>query len=452
VYTPPEPPEPTLEERVEWFWNAREELQHIGMWADGKTAARWGVFGAIMARVLAAIEPNIVLPGDNFGSVGSLNTCLALVGEPGAGKDTSMDIARDAVRFVDHRYGEVQIDEEKPGSGEGLTDMFVKRIQPDRRRRPRQEDGLPPEPEGPRQMQYRTRVLAVMPEVDTLSAQASRRGSTLLAEMKTAFSGGRLGHFYRDETKRTSVDRQAYRLSTIIGVQPGKGQALLDDADGGTPQRFLWMPVQDPAVPHPDDVHIDEIEPIEVMIPQVVGRRAIRVCQSAVRVLRDARYATVSKAPGRDPLLGHSLFVRLKVSAALSMLSGRPLSQKLEITESDWEMAGVVMEVSARTLAEVQEHLRAAGQQEIERKAFAAVQQSVAVRERNEMDAREKARRRVLAVLGRQESGSLAFGRLRADCGPAHRDVLPDVLDVMVRVGEVFRGESKQGVRYSLRG
>jgi hypothetical protein len=451
VYTPPEPPEPTLEERVEWFWDAREELQHIGMWADRYTACRWGVLGAVISRVLAATEPNIVLPGDNFGSDGSLNTCLALVGESGAGKDTSMSIAERAVKFVDVTRAEIQIDEEKPGSGEGLTDMFVKIVQPGRRRRPRQEDGLPPEPEGIRQVQYRSRVWAVMSEIDTLTAQASRRGSTLLAELKTAFSGGRLGHFYRDEAKRTSVPSHAYRLSVVIGVQPGKGRAILDDADGGTPQRFLWMPVQDRSVPHPDEVHVDEIYPVEVVIPRVAGRRAIKVCRSAVRELKEARYATVSKAAGREPLAGHRLFVTLKVAAALSLLSEKDLSRKLEISEMDWELAKLVVEVSDRTLGEVVECLAEAGRQEIDRKAFAAARQAEVVESRRDESQRGRTQRRVLTVLGRQESGSLAFGRLRADCGPTHRDVLPEVLDAMVKAGELSREEGRQGVRYSLR-
>ena len=32
-------------------------------------------------------------------------------------------------------------------------------------------------------------------------------------------------------------------------MQPGRGKALLDDADGGPPQRFVWLPTDDADAP-----------------------------------------------------------------------------------------------------------------------------------------------------------------------------------------------------------
>ena len=35
------------------------------------------------------------------------------------------------------------------------------------------------------------------------------------------------------------------RFGLSVGIQPDRAGWLLDEADGGTPQRFLWLPVTD---------------------------------------------------------------------------------------------------------------------------------------------------------------------------------------------------------------
>src|SRR5258707_333753 len=78
-------------------------------------------------------------------------------------------------------------------------------------------------------------------EIDTWAALKDRTGSTLIPELRKLYSGEELGFGYADPDKRVLIPDHSYRACIIAGVQPGRGQALLADADGGTPQRFCWL-------------------------------------------------------------------------------------------------------------------------------------------------------------------------------------------------------------------
>src|SRR5699024_6727136 len=74
-------------------------------------------------------------------------------------------------------------------------------------------------------------------------------GSTLMPQLRQLYSGETIGFSNAGKDTRVTVPRHTYRAGLIVGVQPLKAGALLDDADGGTPQRFIWAPVGDPAAP-----------------------------------------------------------------------------------------------------------------------------------------------------------------------------------------------------------
>ena len=123
----------------------------------------------------------------------------------------------------------------KPGSGQGVAKCFayVKRT----------KGG------GPVQVGKRWTAVAMIPEVDTLTAAGSMTGSSLWAELRSAWSDERVGHDYADATKSVVLQPRRYRLCMIVGVQPLRAGPLFDDVDAGTPQRFVWFPVDDPGAP-----------------------------------------------------------------------------------------------------------------------------------------------------------------------------------------------------------
>ncbi|MBF5081384.1 bifunctional DNA primase/polymerase [Quadrisphaera sp. INWT6] len=313
-----------LDEVVAGFWRARPCLAHIHQFAHARMVSPWALLGVVMARAVAAAPPTLVLPA-TVGGYGSLNLFVALVGESGGGKGAAEAAARDAVVLA------TEVESASVGSGEGIGHLYAHR----------EKGGV---------VRDRTSVLFTVPEVDTLTALGSRQGATLLPQLRSAWSGEALGFAYADPTKRLPIEGHTYRMAVVLGVQPGRAAGLLEDSDGGTPQRFVWLPVTDPTIPAEP---VAEPEPLSVALPRMLpsSRYVMRVCDTAVQRIRAARLA---RARGEgDPLDGHALFCRLKVAAALALLEEREI-----VTDEDWRLADVVMRVSHLTRAGVAAHLR----------------------------------------------------------------------------------------------
>jgi hypothetical protein len=95
-------------------------------------------------------------------------------------------------------------------------------------------------------VQYNDVAFFYVPEVDTVKAHAEMSGSALLPTLRKIWSGEQLGAKYAAKERRRQVKAHGYRASVVAGIQPKRSGVLLDDVDGGTPQRWLWLPVVDP--------------------------------------------------------------------------------------------------------------------------------------------------------------------------------------------------------------
>lgn len=314
------------------FWDSRESLATIRDYALSAMVSPWGLLGAVIAYALAEVPYWCELPGiadDESG--GSLNLFVGLVARSGGTKGRIVRIAR---RYV----GRSDIDI-PPGSGEGLAKMFV------RRRTPKDDEA----PESiaddaftvgrDRLVFVRRSLVLNVPEVDTLESLGRRSSSTLPSMLRQAFSGETLGFGYADDSKRLFVPDGQYRMTMLVGVQPERSGALFDDSDGGTPQRFVWMPAEDRTVrrigrPARPDV-LDRAVfggtwPYRFEIPET-AREAIEI-------------AAEQRAQGLgDRLDAHRLFAREKVAAALAILDGRR-----NMSEEDWQLSATVETISDR--------------------------------------------------------------------------------------------------------
>lgn len=308
------------------FWTARPTLAHLRTFAQARMCSPWAVLGCALVRTIVATPPFLALP-PLVGSYASLNLFVALVGPSGTGKGAADAAARDAlhVGHIDHAH---------VGSGEGIAHLYAHR-----------EKG--------EVIRDREAVLFTIPEVDNLVALGSRQGATLMPQLRMAWSGERLGFAYVDKTKTLPIDEHTYRLGLLLGVQPGRATPLLDDADGGTPQRFLWMPTTDPDAPATPP---DEPEPLAWELPprqyvaNVRGLTVVTVPDHARHTVLEARRARLlGEGDGLD---GHALLARLKVAAALALLDRR-----VTVDDQDWALSDTVMAVSDATRAGVQAHL-----------------------------------------------------------------------------------------------
>ena len=210
------------------FWNAYPELTSCRDYARSVRVGPWAMLGGALTLASATIPPYVVLPGI-VGDYASVNLYVNLVGPSGAIKSEAIAAARAWLHTVPPP------EPVKPGSGQGVAKCFayVKTTK-----------------SGPVQVGKRWTAVAMIPEVDTLTAAGSMTGSSLWAELRSAWSDERVGHDYADATKSVVLQPRRYRLCMIVGVQPLRAGPIFDDVDAGTPQRFVWLPVDDPGAPN----------------------------------------------------------------------------------------------------------------------------------------------------------------------------------------------------------
>ena len=315
-----------LEEIEQDFWSARESHRVIYEAALARMGAPWAVFAACVARVLALVPPSMTLP-PIIGGRGSLNWYGVVVAESGGGKGTAMSVASALVT------GDVDV---RPiGSGEGMIECYNRRS------------------DDPQDVV--TSLMFDVPEIDTISAMSDRSGQTTSVVLRNGFSGERLGFTYRGRTS-TTVAAHTYRMTLLIGAQPSRAGAVLEDGGGGTVQRLMWFPGMDRRVvatpsPYPvDGLGFDRT--LNGLFPRQVelvnASPSIPVPPEVETEIREARAAFMRKEV--DGVRGHLLFAQEKVAFALAYMNGRT-----EIDLEDWRLAKIVTAVSDWTLLRVSE-------------------------------------------------------------------------------------------------
>lgn len=411
TFTPQPPPPDVPAEEIEAFWQSRPVLGHLRTFARSRMCSPWAVLGVALARVVVTAPAYYVLP-PIVGSYASLNLFVALVGASGGGKGAAESAAGDALTLP------VEVYTATVGSGEGIGHLYAHR-----------EKG--------EVIRDREAVLFTVPEVDNLVALGARQGATLMPQLRSAWSGEKLGFSYANKDKALPLDKHSYRMGLVLGVQPGRAQPLLDDADGGTPQRFLWLPTSDldapdalPAAPNPLTVNAPWLG--KPVFACAAGLRQLTVCQLAVTTIVDARRDRL-RGKG-DALDGHALLARLKTAAALALLDGR-----LDVTDDDWSLSGLILRISDHTRASVVRHLANVTARSNQAKGIAE-----GVRATQVEDAVEHARRvKTAATLGRRlkewpdQDGWASLGKLKAKLDSERRKFFLDALDALKEAGQV---------------
>jgi hypothetical protein len=221
------------------------------------------------------------------------------------------------------------------GSGEGMIECYNRR--------------------GDDPLDFTTSLMFDVPEIDTIGAMSDRSGQTTSVVLRNGFSGERLGFTYRGRTS-TTVAAHSYRMTLLIGAQPSRAGAVLEDGGGGTVQRLMWFPGMDRRVvatpsPYPvDGLGLDRtlngLFPRQMELINAVG--SIPVPPEVETEIREARAAFMRKEV--DGVRGHLLFAQEKVAFALAYMDGR-----IEIDLEDWRLAKIVTAVSDWTLLRVSE-------------------------------------------------------------------------------------------------
>lgn len=392
------------------FFDATPELQTIRQWAHARYAAVWAVFYGVLLRVAASTGPEVQLPGV-IGGRASLNLMCAFVSPSGGGKGISDKVARLA--------WPAPIIERPIGSGEGIAATFV-----------------PPKKEG---IEPITRAIISVPEIDTLAGIASRQGSILLAQLKSAAMGEQLGQANSSEATTRIIPPHSYRMCLSVGAQPAHTGVLLDDTTGGTPQRFLWGLTIDPNMPADA---IDDPEPLNTRLPfwKPGDDGVVEIVYGPEHIKHTIIEAHIARQRGQEAALdGHAMLTRLKVAAALALLHHR-----IVVSELDWELSGVVMAESNRTRDWVVTEAQRAARSKVRERAISRAVGEEAV----DLRRLTTVRKRILSVLS---DGPLAGAKLRAALGRReYRDLFDQAVMSLESEALIAVDSTGRGTQYEL--
>lgn len=410
----PTTPEPRIE-----FWTERETLRVIRQWARARMTSPWSVLACVLAEIVAKTSYRITLPAV-VGSRASLNLFVALVGPSGTGKGASEAVARELLDLHEHP----KVVRAHLGSGEGIAHLYAKRVK-----------------SGIERTNYH--VMFSVPEVDSLTALGSRQGATLMGQVRQGWSGEALGFAYADPGKRLEVDALDYRMGLILGVQPGRGRALIEDAAGGTPQRLVWADVRDRWAARPDELP-EAPPPIVWRIDELPGwNQQVEIPDSVRAEVREHQWRRHQH--DEDALDGHWMLCRLKVATALALLEQRGVP--VTVTEDDWRLSAVVMEMSDRARDSVRAHLSRERTQSNEARGEAEAARAVKVDSARWEAKVARVGRRLLRLLDGQSS-DMTGPQLRKGVSSVDRDAVPEALEALAKTGQVKHSKQDGGDRY----
>lgn len=384
-----------------------EQLVKIHGWARARMVAPWAVFFGVLLRVSASVPPYVQLPPVRGGRA-SLNLLTAFVGRSGDGKGTAVKVA--ALAWP------TDILTLPVGSGQGIAEML------------KVGDGadIPS-------------AIFDIPEIDTLTGLSSTQGSVLLPTLKSLAMGEQLGQANATKDARRIVPEHSYRACVSVGVQPGHARVLFGDTTGGTPQRFLWVPVIDPSIPggkFPDPDVLDTAMP-----PWTPGGDGVvEIVYGVPEIEQSIRDHALASARGEgDPLDGHALLTRCKVAALVAIMH-----QRTEVTEWDWEISGEVIAVSHQARSELRER-----EAQLEDNAFRERGRRDEIRnEGREGRKIESVKSSVIATMLRG-GGSASHSDLNSAMGKSQRrKLLPQALEELAGERRVVAVLVSGGTRY----
>lgn len=314
------------------FWEARPHLAHIRQAAYSRMVAPAAVLACILARIAAFTPPSTRLPAI-IGATSPLSTYVALHARSGGGKSAATGCAADLLPDTPPACaGPLPV-----GSGEGLIDAYFELVEDEDRTGKKVRT----------KRQTRGGVLFTLDEGQALAEMGNRKGSTILPILRTAWSGSDAGQANASVETRRILRGGSYTLGLVSLWQDGAAARLIDDVDGGTPQRFVWVETTDatisateiPEWPGP----LQWKPPASIMLGGITSPHLMDVDADVVAEIRHAHAAAQRGEVEVHPLDAHRRLVKLKLAGLLAVLDGRH-----NIDTDDWWLAERLMAHSDR--------------------------------------------------------------------------------------------------------
>lgn len=421
------------------FWDSRDALRHIRQAAHARQRSAPAVLQAVLARV-AAVSPHTYQLPPIVGSTAPLCYFAVGVAHSGVGKSSASAIATELLPVP---TGRDVADQLPIGSGEGLAEVLFDIVE---------EPGANGKARKIKR-QVRHNAYVYVDEGQLLGTIGNREGSSLTPTLRTIWSGGTIGQTNASTERKRIVKAGTYTFGVFVGLQPAKAAALLDDADGGTPQRFAWARATDPTIPDEPPEWPGRLE-WSVPMPNTTDERIRLQLQGALDIAEsiadEIRTLDLSRARGgeeSDSLDGHSGLLQLKMAALLALLDGR-----MNVSEEDWALAATLKASSDAVRAWVVHSVITDKTKKItetrQRRAADAVAADEAVEARRIVDCARK-----IAVKVWAEADRWTVAELRRSLSQIQRLVFSDALahaiaeGWVVDVAEEGQGQDKKAVR-----
>lgn len=327
----------------ETFWTARPAFEQIRRYAHAEAASADTAFFMCLARMSGMISHHYCAV-TGIGGRASLNLFAATVGGSGAGKSTSVKVAKQlmpAPEDEDFRDGLPL------GSGEGMAEVYMGTAEVEtgeiHARGPNKGDPVVMKV----RKQVRHNAFFYVDEGETIAKLADRNGSTLGEALRRAAIGETLGQANATEDRTRYVAEGSYSMGLMVGFQPKTAMPLLADAATGTPQRFLWCWAEDNTIPY-EEVERPDVFHQHAGLKRPTGPVDIKFPEN---IRKELRHQRVAKARGDlqvSELNAHGPLMKVKVAALLALLDNREF-----VNEEDWALAEMVWESSCA----VRDHL-----------------------------------------------------------------------------------------------
>jgi|GEM_PF-1647568 len=308
------------------FWNARPYLAHIRQAALSRMVAPAAVLATTLARVAAFTPPSTRIP-PIVGTDSPLSTYVALLAKSGGGKSSSVGCAAELLPDVPPGcVGPLPL-----GSGEGLIDSYFEMME--------DVDGAGKKTKVKKQT--KRGALFLLDEGEALADMANRKGNATMPIIRTAWSGADTGQANASVETKRHLRAGGYAVGLVSLWQPQVASKLLDDAPGGTPQRFVYFDTHDPDIsitPPPWPGPLSWTPPPAIVLGGNFERHYLAIDPEIELEVRTEHVAIQRGEVDVHPLDGHARLVRLKLAGLLAVLDGRH-----DINVEDWKLAGMIM-------------------------------------------------------------------------------------------------------------
>jgi hypothetical protein len=408
-------PENTAELHLsEDFWEARKVLRHIRDTARLRGRGADGVLGAVLAR-MASLVPGGLRVDTGTGIPTVLNYYSILMGKSSGGKTTSRHIAE--AMFP------MGYDSDSPdfslGSGQGIAAAYGSVVDDEFR-------------------QDRAKAFFYVDEGARMLALAKQKDSTLMATLRTAWTGSSIGE--KNATRERDRRIRDYSLGLVVGLQPGQAAELLRDVyvDDGTLQRFVWFAADKHMVPEQRPKRIGTVRAMPWDLSAAYDQSTEFYVPER---LKDEIYA-LDRDESRPEEEAHAPLLRVRTACLLAVLDNRR-----EVTDEDWALAGAVMASSAAVMASVRrtvESRRKAAQEAYDARRIESEVKKVAALEAHEEKKIEELVLRVVERV-RDEPGKARGALIRAIASIRYRDAADTAVERAIDRGLISAREGSRG-------